>query len=138
MQSYHFEYFPDTTRVSFFCYCKIVRKKEFLMSQSEVARLRLQIERECEASWHALHGLTSGMAQHEIISSRLRRIDTYYGQLSMLIGDESATTVICEIFNQSGEAFTTPTGLRPTTNPVNEHASAPAKGRKAISIRENL
>ncbi|HET8845707.1 MAG TPA: hypothetical protein VFN35_29840 [Ktedonobacteraceae bacterium] len=78
------------------------------MPQSEVARLRQQIERECEASWRALHELNSGSAQHKAISRRLRRIDTCHKQLCALIGDEDATALVCEAFNRSGETFIPP------------------------------
>lgn len=108
------------------------------MSQSEVARLRLQIERECEASWLALHGLTSGVAQHEVISSRLRRIDTYHEQLSTLIGDENATALVCEVFNRSGELFTPAADLRAATNLVDRCERTPSIFRKVILVRDIL
>lgn len=78
------------------------------MSQSEIARLRKQIEYECEASWQALYGLASGSAQHEVISARLRHIDFCHERLSELIGDEGATSLVCEVFNELGQLFTSP------------------------------
>ena len=70
------------------------------MSESEIARLRAQLEREHEASVWALTGLASGTAQHAFITARFRRMDTYHKQLSELVGEEQATDVLCEIFDR--------------------------------------
>jgi hypothetical protein len=75
------------------------------MSQSEVARLRAEIERQCEASWSALHGLAWGNAQHAFISARLHRVETCHQLLSGLIGDEQATEMVCEVFDRVGAAY---------------------------------
>ena len=70
------------------------------MSESEIARLRAQLEREHEASVWALTGLASGAAQHAFITARFRRMDAYHQQLSKLVGEEQATDVLCEIFDR--------------------------------------
>lgn len=69
-------------------------------NMSEVARLRQRIAEECEASWQALHGLASGTAQHEVIMSKFRRMDGYCLSLAELVGEEQATTILCEVYNQ--------------------------------------
>ena len=69
------------------------------MDMSEVARLRRRIAEECEASWWALYGLASGMAQHEFIRARFRRMEDYHTRLSAIVGEEEATTILCEVYN---------------------------------------
>ena len=70
------------------------------MNESEIARLRAQLEREHEASVWALTGLASGTAQHAFITARFRRMDVYHKQLSELVGEEQATDVLREIFDR--------------------------------------
>lgn len=69
------------------------------MSESEIARLRKQMELTHEASMWALSGLQSGTAQHAFITARMRRMDTSYHRLRELIGEEQATDVLCEVFD---------------------------------------
>ncbi len=69
------------------------------MSTSEIAQLRLRIEREYEASMWALKGLSSGNAQHTFISARLERMGVYHQRLSELVGEDQATDVLCEVFD---------------------------------------
>jgi hypothetical protein len=69
------------------------------MSGSEVARLREQIERECEA----LSLLTRGFAltaPHRIISERYKQLDQSREHLSTLVGEEEATAITYTIYNQ--------------------------------------
>lgn len=69
------------------------------MSQSEVARIREQIERECEA----LRLLSEGFAavsSHEIIAHHYTRLGTFQLELDGVLGHEQATDVICDIYNQ--------------------------------------
>jgi hypothetical protein len=70
------------------------------MGESEIARLRAQLEREHDASVWALTGLASGTAQHAFITARFRRMDAYHKQLSELVGEEQATDVLCEVFDR--------------------------------------
>ena len=99
------------------------------MAESEIARLRAQIEQECQASWQALYGLASGNAQHEVISTRMRRMDTHHQRLKELLGDEQATELVCQVYNHVGEMYapdtvtnhplvTRQTGLRSTAQAV--------------------
>ncbi len=65
---------------------------------SEVAQLREKIVLECQASWWALHGLSSGNAQHRFITARLEKMGVYHGRLAELVGEEQATEYLCEAF----------------------------------------
>lgn len=67
---------------------------------SEVAKLRQRIAAECDASWWALHGLASGTAQHEFIRARFNTMERCCSRLTELVGEEHATTILCEIYNQ--------------------------------------
>jgi hypothetical protein len=67
---------------------------------SEVARLRESILLESQASWWALYGLSSGNAQHEFITARLKKMGEYHGRLATLVGEESATEYLCEAFEE--------------------------------------
>ncbi len=69
------------------------------MSESEIARLRAQLEQEHAASVWALTGLSSGTAQHAFITARFRRMDACHQRLSELVGEEQATEVLCEVFD---------------------------------------
>ena len=69
------------------------------MSESEIARLRRQMELAHEASVWALSGLSSGTAQHAFISARMRHMDSCYQHLSQLVGEEQAIDVLCEVFD---------------------------------------
>jgi hypothetical protein len=68
--------------------------------KSEVARLRERILLESQASWWALHGLSSGNAQHEFITARLKKMGEYHGHLAVLVGEEQATDYLCEAFEE--------------------------------------
>ncbi len=70
---------------------------------SEVARLREQIDLECRASWWALHGIASGTAQHRFITARLENVAHYHGKLAQLVGEEAATDILCAAFEPKGD-----------------------------------
>lgn len=69
-----------------------------MSNNSEVARLKEQIDLECRASWAALSAFRSGTAQHRFISARLRKMDTYHTHLAKLVGEEAAIEYLCEVF----------------------------------------
>lgn len=69
-------------------------------SISEVARLRAQIEQEYAAGMWALSGLASGTARHDFINARLEHMERSHARLSELIGEERATAILCEVFEQ--------------------------------------
>ena len=69
------------------------------MNLSEVARLREQIERECQAMNLALYGY-SEVAKHQIINRRYSAIGKYQDQLETLVGEEAAATIVVETYNK--------------------------------------
>ncbi|GCE45707.1 hypothetical protein EI42_02876 [Thermosporothrix hazakensis] len=73
------------------------------MSQSEVARLREQIEQEFIALRRGLSGLSSGMARHSFIHSRMERIGSIQSSLAEHVGEKEATHVMCELYMQNME-----------------------------------
>ena len=71
--------------------------------ESEIARLREQIEAEHRAAYWALSGLNTGMAQHEFIQRRMGHLEISYAGLKQLVGEEQATDILCQVFEQSPE-----------------------------------
>lgn len=67
---------------------------------SEIAQLRRQMERECEAMHLALKG-TAIVARHDIISHRHRILDSYQGQLEQFVGSQQALQISLEIYDQA-------------------------------------
>lgn len=72
-------------------------------NQSIVARLRVQIEQEHQASVWALTGLSSGSTQHAFITRRMKHLDLAYEGLAQIIGEERAIEVLCEVFDGKRE-----------------------------------
>ncbi len=68
------------------------------MGESEVARLRRQIELELEAVQRGLYGLASGTARHEFIRERMNRVETYQGQLAQKVGEETANEMVYSMY----------------------------------------
>jgi hypothetical protein len=66
------------------------------INQSEVARLRAQIEREYAAACAGLHGLSAGSARHDFIQRRMANAQEYGEQLIEQIGKEAALPLIVE------------------------------------------
>ncbi len=66
------------------------------VNQSEVARLREQIEREYAAACAGLHGLGMGSARHDFIQARMARAQQYGEQLIERIGAQAAMPLIVE------------------------------------------
>lgn len=69
-------------------------------SQSEVARLRQQIELECEAMQRALSGFAI-TASHTIINQKYASIGAAQQQLAALVGEEEATAIMVEAYNKT-------------------------------------
>lgn len=70
-------------------------------STSEVAALRQRIAQECEAGWWALHGLAAGVAQHDFIHARFQSMENYHFLLTEMVGEEQATEILCDVYNQT-------------------------------------
>ncbi len=66
------------------------------MQQSEVARLREQIEAEYVAAKRALTGLASGTARHVFITHRMEHLGLYHSELVQLVGEHEATKIVVE------------------------------------------
>ena len=64
------------------------------MNQSEVARLREQIELQIEAMQRGMHGFSTGATRHAFIRARLERLDQYHAALTRQIGEEDANQVV--------------------------------------------
>lgn len=67
-------------------------------NQSEVARMRQQIDLEIEALQRIMSGFAV-VASHEIIQSHYDRIGVCHEELVPLIGEEKATDILCEGMN---------------------------------------
>jgi hypothetical protein len=68
------------------------------MNTSEVAKLREQIELECQALQHLM--LFSAVASHDSIKQRYKNLDRYHEQLKALVGAEEAIDMLADIYKQ--------------------------------------
>lgn len=66
------------------------------MSESEVARLLQQIDKEFEAAQRGLTGLAQGTASHAFITAKLKCVRSYQERLAMHVGTDEATRLVCE------------------------------------------
>ena len=66
---------------------------------SEVAKLRAQIEVEHRSMVWALEGPSSGNLQHAFIERRMHHLDISAKRLDTLIGEDQTTEVLCEVFD---------------------------------------
>ncbi len=65
---------------------------------SEVARIRANIEAECEALQHMT--LFACTANHEIIHAKFRNLDACHQELCAIVGENEATSTIVAIYNE--------------------------------------
>lgn len=68
------------------------------MNQSEVARLREQIELQMLAMQRGLRGLSSGTARHAFIQTRMQRIGEYQDNLARQIGEQEADRLLWGLY----------------------------------------
>jgi hypothetical protein len=68
-------------------------------NQSDVARLREQIEREYEAMQQAMYG-PAMVARHDIISHSYEAVGTYRNKLTCIVGNDQATDIMCQAYYQ--------------------------------------
>jgi len=66
---------------------------------SEVARLRKQIELECEAMRLALEGYAT-VASHQIIEQRYNSLGKCQADLEKHVGKEEANSIVVEIYTK--------------------------------------
>ncbi len=72
------------------------------MSESEVARLRKQIELECEAMERGFRGYAI-TAWHDFINYKLSKIVACQEQLEVLVGEVEAKKIVVETYKQAME-----------------------------------
>jgi hypothetical protein len=72
-----------------------MEQKEYV---SEVARIRANIEAECEAMRHYL--LFSACGSHDIINARFKNLDAYHQELRTIMPENEATTTIVTLYNE--------------------------------------
>ncbi len=84
-------YFPPTVLTS--------TNRGAYMPQSEVARIRENIEAECVALAHL--SLFSSTASHAIVSSKFKALDTFHNELKELVGEEEATRQVVAIYDKT-------------------------------------
>ncbi len=65
------------------------------MPESEVARLRRQIELECQAMERGFRGFAI-VARHDFINHRLSQIGKYQEQPEVLVGEDEAHKVVAD------------------------------------------
>jgi hypothetical protein len=66
--------------------------------QSDVARLREQIELECEAMQQAMYG-PAIVGRHNVIQSRYEAIGVYHNELAGLVGEEQASNMMVDAYS---------------------------------------
>jgi hypothetical protein len=64
---------------------------------SEIARLRKQIELECEAMRLALYGYAA-VASHEVIEQKYNNLGRHQEHLERHVGKEEARSIVTEIY----------------------------------------
>ncbi len=70
------------------------------MPDSEISRIKKQIQQECETMYLALNGYAS-VARHQIVAHKYRQISDYQDKLAQLIGDEEAQSVVIQTYIQT-------------------------------------
>lgn len=72
-------------------------------NQSEVAALRGRIRAQNQAAQWAITGFAAGAVQHRFITARFKKMEEYHSQLARLVGEQEATNMLIEIFDEKGE-----------------------------------
>ena len=73
-------------------------------NQSEVARLKAQIEAEIQAAQWALYGASLGAAQHQFITCRMERMGILHEELKELVGEEEGVRLLVQVMDIKGVA----------------------------------
>jgi hypothetical protein len=73
------------------------------MSDSEVARLRRQIELELESLQRGMHGFAAGTARHSFIRKRMDRVGAYQDKLAQRVGEDTANQMVYNIYVEAIE-----------------------------------
>ena len=64
---------------------------------SELKELLDRIEAECIAAQQGLQGLASGVARHDFITAKVRRVDDLYEQVEAQVGQETAIALVMNV-----------------------------------------
>lgn len=67
-------------------------------SESEVAKLRQQIEEEIESMQRGFTGYAAGGARHDFIRAKMERIGGHQDELAEYLGDDDAAHMVCELY----------------------------------------
>lgn len=67
--------------------------------QSEVARLRQQIDDECEAMQQAMNGFAQ-TASHAFINQKYDNLGAAQDQLEQLVGEDAAAQIVVETYRR--------------------------------------
>jgi hypothetical protein len=102
------------------------------MPESEVARIRRQIELECEAMERGFRGFAI-VARHDFINHKLSKIGACQEQLEQLVGEDEARKVVAETYKQAMEAGS---GGKVATEAGKESKSAMEAGNDGTSKPE--
>ena len=70
-------------------------------NQSEVARLKSQIESEIQAARWALYGQALGTAQHQFITRRMERMGMLHEELTELVGEEEGVRLLVQVMENT-------------------------------------
>jgi hypothetical protein len=68
------------------------------MNQSEVARLRQQIELQLESMRRGMSGLATGKARHAFIRAQMDRVGECQDALAEYVGEGVANQVVCSLY----------------------------------------
>lgn len=73
------------------------------MNESEVARIRRQIEAEYQAMLQGLTGLAEGTPKYEFIRARMDKVACYQHQLAQIVSDVQAAQIVCAAYVKIAE-----------------------------------
>ena len=71
------------------------------MCESEVARLRQQIESELVAMQRGMHGFALGTARHRFIHKRMDRVGICQDKLAAEVGENQASEIVYGIYTET-------------------------------------
>lgn len=63
-------------------------------NNSEIARLRQQINDEYTAAYCGLHGIAEGSARHDFITKRMQNMQIAYERMAGLVGADEAIALV--------------------------------------------
>jgi hypothetical protein len=109
------------------------------MNNSEVARIRQQIELESAAMKFAMDGFAT-VAKHDFISHKYEAIGTCQEQLETLVSEEEATDITVQTYNQvmdSDEQDVHPSRSLSPATPLHQLKTPPLIDQAKKVIREH-